>query len=234
MTTPPYDADVPPPRLASRPCCPGGARVFLEPPDVEESIAYRVNGHRPEATGEVDDTPPAVTTAWHEAAHAVFGHGFGMRIDSIRIRQPAMVKFSHGNNLAAPMRIAVDFAGAIGVMSRIRCWSTISVDDEDDYLARIEAGLGGGCDECGMARWAWLSVGLSAGRSAAREVFRAGQRLALTIGQRRDVQSAIRALAAALMEHHTMTGAEAHAVIENYINFGELAHAEEDQKAARG
>lgn len=143
-----------------------------------------------------------------------------------------MVKFKRGNNLSAPMRIAIDFAGAIGEMSRLRCWSTISPHDEDDYLNRIEAGSGGGCDECKMAGWAWMAVGLSAGKSAAQEVFRNGQRLALNIGQRRVVQQAIRALAAALMEKHTMTGKEAHEIIEKYIKFGELKNAETDQENA--
>jgi hypothetical protein len=209
-------------RLVRRKCCSSGAKFYLEPPDVDETIAYRVEGKRPEAAGEVNDTPPAESTAWHESSHAVFGYAFGMPVDIIRVCKPALVKFKHGNNLTAPMRIAVDFAGAVGEMARTRCWSTLSPDDEDDYLSRIEAGLGGGCDECGMARWAWMSVGLSAGKVAAREVFRAGQLLALSIGQRRDVLAAIRALAAALMEHHTMTGAEAHAVIEPYVQFGSL------------
>lgn len=222
MTLPKLAADEAAHKFVRRPCCPGGAKFYLEPPDVDEAIAYRVKGKRPEAAGEVDYTPPAESTAWHEASHAVFGHAFGMPVDTIRICKPAMVKFHRGNNLAAEMRIAIDFAGAVGEMSRLRCWSTISPDDEDDYLSRIEAGLGGGCDECGMARWAWMSVGLSAGKVAAREVFRAGQLLALSIGRRRDVLAAIRALAAALMEHHTMTGAEAHAVIEPYVQFGSL------------
>lgn len=221
-------------KLVRRKCCSSGAKFYLEPPDVDEAIAYRVKGERPAPAGVVEDTPPSESTTWHESAHAVFGHAFGMTIDTIRVSKPALVKFHRGNNLAAEMRIAIDFAGAVGEMSRLRCWSTISPDDEDDYLSRIEAGLGGGCDECGMARWAWMSVGLSAGKSAAQEVFRAGQRLALDIGQRREMQQAIRALAAALMEKQTLAGPDAHTIIGRYIEFGELANAKENQEVACG
>ena len=211
------------PKLVRRKCCPGGSASFIEPRDVDASLAYRWRADPAPVLEEIkDESPPRESTAWHEAGHAVFGHFFGMPIDVIRVCPPAMVRYARGNNLTAPQRIAINYAGHIGEMARLRCWSTLRPEEEDEYLDRASEGSGGGCDECKMAADAWLSAGRSAGKEAAREAFRAGQMLALQLGQRRDVQQAIRALAGQLMERHTLTGAAAHAIIENYLEFGEL------------
>src|SRR5690606_30927335 len=113
--------------------------------------------------------------------------------------------------------IARSHAGYVGEMAWRRFWSTGWPVACDEYLERVKALTFGGCDDCQMAFTAWKAVGIRAPIEDAREVMMKGQRLALEIGQRRDVQNAIRALAAALMEQHTLTSADAHEIIEKYI-----------------
>lgn len=234
MTTPPYDASASPPKLVRRPCCPGGSTSFIEPPDIETSMAYRYRSTPAPVLEELDEPPPDERTAWHEAGHAVLGHAFGITIEIVTVTAPARVVFASTEGLSAAQEVAKSFAGYVGEMAHTQFWRSPYPEDGDEYLHRVETFQFGGCDGCQMAMVAWREVGLSAGIAAAREVFRAGQRLALTIGQRREVQMAIRALAASLMETNTIAGPEAHAIIEPYVKNGDLANAKENQEAACG
>lgn len=212
--------------LVRRQCCPTGNYEFIEPPVVERSMAYRYVGGEPPVLGEIDEPPLSERTAWHEAGHAVLGHAFGIVIEKVTILAPAHVAFVSAAGLTAMQSIAKSYAGPVGEMAYSRCWITIPVGEEEDFLARVAAFRFGGCDECRMAMIAWSAVGLDAGVEAARAVFRDGQLLALRLGQERRIQQAIKALAAALMERPTCSGKRAASIIEPFIKFGEFKNAE--------
>lgn len=153
---------------------------------------------------------------------AGIGHALGFTIELVTVRAPARIVYPPARDVYAVHEIARSHAGPVGEMARLRCWSSGWPEDADEYLERVHAFQFGGCDGCKQAFAAWAEVGINSPIEQARKVMREGQALALRIGQQRPVWLAIRALAAELMEHQTLTGAEAHAIIETYVKFGEF------------
>ena len=214
-------------------CCPGGSVSFIEPTDIKTSMAYRYRSTPAPVLEEIDDEPPTCErTAWHESGHAVIGHALGAEVEMVTIRAPARVVYAPGGELTPIQKIARSHAGPVGEMARVQCWCSGWPEDADEYLLRVQAFEFGGCDQCNMALEAWRAVGIISPIDAAREVMLAGQALALKLGQRRDVQQAIRALAAQLMEHGTISGKRAHSIIEPFVSFGEFKNDEENRAAS--
>lgn len=226
MTLPKLAASSAATKLVRRPCCRTGTMSFIEPPDIERSMSNIFLGEPLPATEEVDDPPPCERTAWHEAGHAVIGHALGFVIDMVTVRAPARVVYAPDHNALALHEIARSHAGPVGEMARLRCWSSGWPEDADEFLERVHAFQFGGCDGCQKAMNAWRAVGLDAGIDAARDVFRAGEALALRLGRQQPIWLAIRSLAEELMREHTLSGKRAHSIVEPFVKFGEFKNVE--------
>lgn len=211
-----------------RKCCPGGDFELVEPLEVERSLGYAFHAEAAPVLGEIEEPDPDERVCWHEAGHAVIGHGFGAVLASVTVRSPAHVEFVSSGFLLPVESVAMSYAGPVGEMARTRCWSTFDEADEADFLARVEAFQFGGCDGCRMALAAWAAVGLPAGIDAARGVFREGQLLALRIAQERRVRQAIQVLAKELLERHTVSGKRAASIIEPFVRHGEFSQRSYD------
>jgi hypothetical protein len=127
------------------------------------------------------------------------------------IHEAAHAAFAHGFWAAPAAEAAAN-----------RCRITLGVDDELDYLNRVRQLSFGSCDECTMALTAWTSNGLDAGIEAARAVFREGQLLALKLLDRRDVRTAISALADKRSDGEIVDSATCHDLFEQHLMFGSL------------
>lgn len=211
------------PTFVRRKCCPGGEFEFIEPAAIERSMGFQFHAETAPIIGAIDEPMPDDRVCWHEAGHAVIGHGFGAVLASVTARSPAHVEFVSSGFLLPIESIAKSYAGPVGEMALTRCWSTFGQTDEADFLARVEAFQFGGCDGCRMALAAWAAVGLPAGIDAARGVFREGQLLALRIAQERRVRQAIQVLAQELLERHTVSGKRAASIIEPFVRHGEFS-----------
>lgn len=225
-------ASAPPTKLVRRACCRSGTYSFIEPPDIERSMSASFGRDPLPVIEEVDEQPPCERTAWHEAGHAVIGHALGFAVDMVTVRAPARVVYSPNHDSSALHEIARSHAGPVGEMAKLRCWNSGWPEDADEYLRRVHAFQFGGCDGCQMAFAAWKAVGINSPIDDARKVMLEGQALALRLGQQRPVWLAIRALAAELMESHTLSGKRAHSIIEPYVKFGEFVNADENSQAA--
>lgn len=211
-----------------RKCCPGGDFELIEPLEVERSLGYAFHAEAAPVLGAIEEPEPDERVCWHEAGHAVIGHGFGAVLASVTARSPAHVEFVSSGILQPVESVAMSYAGPVGEMALTRCWSTFGQADEADFLARVEAFQFGGCDGCRMALAAWAAVGLPAGIDAARGVFREGQLLVLRIAQERRVRQAIQMLAQELMERHTVSGKRAASIVEPLVRHGEFSQRKTD------
>jgi hypothetical protein len=211
------------PKLVQRACCGSGVsrrRGQIAPTNVE--VSFDIAGVNGPIISEIEDHQIDRSTCTHEAAHAVFAHGFSLRIASASAKPPAQVIYSTPCALSPVERVAVLWSGPAAEAAANRCRITLGVDDESDYLTRVRAFEFGGCDECKMALTAWTANGLDAGIEAARAVFREGQLLALKLLDRRDVRTAITALADKLSEGEIVDGATCHELLEHHLMFGSL------------
>lgn len=211
-----------------RACCRRGNGAFLSTPDAPRDTD-RSGAELPLVATLHEPPAPQEDIAFHEAAHAVAYHAYGGRVDSVTIvNQPQVVGASDPPNL--PDRIVMLLAGPAAQAAYHGQRRTLYEHELADYVARVDDVVFGNCDNCRAVLVATVHAGKTCGDRAA--IFREAELRANDFVRLPAVRSAIRDLAAALMEHHTLTGAEAHAIIEPFVKFGELANAEEDTKTA--
>lgn len=211
-----------------RSCCRRGGGAFLSTPDAPRDTD-RSGAELPLVATLHEPPAPQEDIAFHEAAHAVAYHAYGGRVDSVTIvNQPQVVGASDPPNL--PDRLLMLLAGPAGQAAYHREWRTLFEEELADYVARVDDVVFGNCDNCRAVLVATVHAGKTCGDRAA--IFRAGERRANEFVRQRPVWLAIRALAGKLMEQHTLTGAEAHAIIEPFVKFGELKNAEENPDVA--
>jgi hypothetical protein len=211
------------PKLVQRACCGSGVsrrRGQITPSNVD--VSFDIAGVNGPIIAEIEDHQIERTTCIHEAAHAAFAHGFSLRITSASATPPAQVVYATPCEPSPVERIAILWAAPAAEAAANRCRITLGVDDELDYLNRVRQLSFGSCDECTMALTAWTSNGLDAGIEAARAVFREGQLLALKLLDRRDVRTAISALADKRSDGEIVDGATCHDLLEQHLMFGSL------------
>lgn len=211
-----------------RACCRRGGGAFLSTPDAPRDID-RSGAELPLIETLAEPPPIAEDVAFHEASHAAACAAYGGRVDSVTIaNQPHVCGASAPPNL--PDKIVMLLAGPAAQAAYHGQRRTLYEHELDDYCARVDDAVFGNCDHCRAVLVATVHAGKTCGDRGA--IFREAERRANEFVRLPAVHAAIRALAAALMEQHTLTGAEAHAIIEPFVKFGELKNVEENPQAA--
>ena len=211
-----------------RACCRRGGGAFLSTPDAPRDTD-RSGAELPLVATLHEPPAPQEDIAFHEAAHAVAYHAYSGTVDSVTIaNQPHVCGASAPPNL--PDRIVMLLAGPAAQAAYHGQRRTLYEHELADYVARVGDVVFGNCDNCRAVLVATVHAGKTCGDRGA--IFREAERRANDFVRLPAVRSAIRALAAALMTQHTIAGADAHAIIEPFVKFGELKNAEENPEVA--
>lgn len=221
-------------KFVRRACCAAGqdrGRGYVAASD-GEVVGFGHSGQPGPLVGDVKYEEVSERTAFHEAAHAVVGHGLGSTIMSVSVAPPVCVRFAPRPDLNAFAGIVEALAGGAGEDARAG-WRCREPDTGvRDFIARALEFEGGGCDECSAAYGAWACVGPRDDRSeAAAAVWRAGEDTAAALLALPNVRAAVAELADTLMSSHRIAGDAAHAIISKNVGAGSLAgHVERTAK----
>jgi hypothetical protein len=210
-----------------RACCKRPAAAFFSTPDAPRD-RFRSGEEAPVIAVLDEPPPPEEAVAHHEAAHGLVFHAYGVPIDRITITGQAHVD-ADTMQLPLPERAMMFLAGPAAT-DAYRGWlTTLFAEELDAFFERVDEVVMGSCDECQAALIATVAGNCTGCDRAS--IFREAERRANEFVRLPTVRAAIRALAAALMQQHTLIGADAHSIINHYIEFGEL-NAEKNQKDA--
>jgi hypothetical protein len=170
--------------------------------------------------------PPAVDEriSWHEAGHAVLGHGLGRQIDSVSAAPPACVVWAAGGY--PPWQSAIiNLAGPAAEGAARRFYFREHREVIADYCQRAIAFEGGGCDGCQAALCCWAIVGANARQGGAIAMWRAAEEAAEKLVRLQHVRRAVSRLADELMHRHCMPGSEAADLVDPIVAHGSLVAA---------
>ncbi|KQT48761.1 hypothetical protein ASG43_07860 [Aureimonas sp. Leaf454] len=203
-----------------RACCEAGA---------DRGLGRYVVHDVQEPTVAVEDAPKFLTAplvpdryiTLHEAAHAYFFHGAGVRIAEVKVGTQNHVQAVRGSaahllNFEHIMSALVgDIGGRFAGGGRI-----VPYPDVEKAIARVRTGCHGTCDDCAAGHYALKLAGLEAPPEVSIEIWRQAEAKAYELMTEAPAYSAINRLGDALLEAGHMEGAAVHALLEPLLPFG--------------